>query len=201
MISCSVSAGLGFYFYTQQTQTTPKPVSSKPAPAAPTPSRPTTAPAPAPTVTPTPAPPAPAVTPAPAPSAPAPAPLPNIKANNTDFCIDLPNGRTDFGTEAQIYTCNNTPAQQFAYDSASKLIRHIPSNRCLGNKDWRKDNGTRVDLVDCQFVNNRIQWERTGNSYKNVDSGKCLDVPNGDYKNTAPLTIYDCNNTPAQSFT
>jgi hypothetical protein len=133
----------------------------------------------------------------------APAPtvtLPNIKAGNDKFCIDLPNGRTDFGTEAQIYTCNNTPAQQFAYDSSSKLIRHVPTNRCLGNKDWRKDNGTPVDLVDCQGVNSRIQWERTGNSYKNIDSGRCLDVPNADFRDGAPLTIYDCNNTPAQTF-
>ncbi|MGO2043064.1 MAG: RICIN domain-containing protein, partial [Cellulosimicrobium funkei] len=46
-------------------------------------------------------------------------------------CLDVRDGSTTRGAAVQVWTCNGTGAQKWAYDAGSKALRNPQSGLCL----------------------------------------------------------------------
>lgn len=72
--------------------------------------------------------------------------------------------------------------------------------KCITIPNDSKDNGVEVEMRDCVNTQLGQQFNKVGSNYgysiKNVNSGKCLDVPYGDSNRN--IQLYDCNGSPAQ---
>lgn len=124
--------------------------------------------------------------------------LQEVKTYN-NFCIDVPGGNTNNGTQLAIWNCVGNDNQMFMYDTNTKQIKHR-SGKCLDVDGAGKGNGTKVHLWDCHDGNNQ-KWDRVGNTFKDVNSGKCLDISGGKFENGTKLQIWDCHAGTAQNFT
>lgn len=120
--------------------------------------------------------------------------------NSSGKCLDLSNGSTTAGTALQLYTCNGTKPQRLRIDAtdsetdpstgALKVLGH-----CVMPSGGATANNTAIVIADCTGAANQ-QWTATSsNTLKHVASGKCLDVPNGDYTTGKDLQLYTCNST------
>jgi hypothetical protein len=65
-------------------------------------------------------------------------------------------------------------------------------------------NGTVIQIFDCNGGDNQ-KWEQVNingvNSFRNPESGRCLDAKTGGTTIGTPIQLYDCNGTTAQSWT
>ncbi|MFJ9522459.1 ricin-type beta-trefoil lectin domain protein [Kitasatospora sp. NPDC101801] len=120
-----------------------------------------------------------------------------IRHAASDNCLDVPFNDTTQGV--QIYPCNTTPAQQFTLNPANGTI--TASGKCLDITADATVNGSAVSLWTCApGAQNQIWLPRADGSIYNPRSKRCLDLPgNSTTPGTRP-TIYDCNTTPAQTW-
>ncbi|MYS24017.1 Ricin-type beta-trefoil lectin domain-containing protein, partial [Streptomyces sp. DvalAA-14] len=108
---------------------------------------------------------------------------------NGTKCLDDYTGSSANGTKADIWDCNNTPAQNWTYSNGSLQA----SGKCLDiTGGGSTANGTLVELWDCNGGANQ-QWQITGGTLVNPASGRCLDIPGFDTDNGTQLDIWDCN--------
>ncbi|MFJ8233564.1 ricin-type beta-trefoil lectin domain protein [Streptomyces sp. NPDC094448] len=97
-------------------------------------------------------------------------------------CLDLAGGRTAPNTALQTYSCNETKAQRFRIDPASKTTPDTGTLKVLGKCAVPQNNGiadgTPVVIADCTGTAGQ-QWKTVaaGKKLQHVDSGKCLTVP------------------------
>ncbi|GAA3287050.1 ricin-type beta-trefoil lectin domain protein [Dactylosporangium vinaceum] len=103
------------------------------------------------------------------------------------LCLDVRGGSATDGTALQMYGCNHTAAQTFAYGADNTL-------RVLGKCVTA---GAAVTIATCSGAAAQ-QWSHQSSGAL-VSGGQCLDVPNG---NTTPgavqLQTYTCNGSSAQ---
>lgn len=110
------------------------------------------------------------------------------------------------------------PAAAYAipYDKKYYDIRPVASGLCLDVGGWSRDNGAPVVQWGCHGGANQ-QWqprfvgycgkqqgslqERPCYAFKNLHSGKCLDVPGGDPVPGNKMMQWECNYSRAQVFT
>ncbi|MGW1804633.1 RICIN domain-containing protein [Streptomyces sp. NPDC002078] len=116
-------------------------------------------------------------------------------------CLDVQGGKTDNGTPVQIYTCNNSAAQEWkfwgAYDGGYALY-NTNARKCLDVKSGDDANGTKIQLWSCNGSPAQ-QWDfdvRAAGELRNAATDKCLDLHTFDNGNDAQL--YTCNGTDAQ---
>jgi chitinase len=94
----------------------------------------------------------------------------------------------------QVYTCNNTSAQQWTVESNGTL------GKCLDVNGGNTTNGTVVDLYDCNGTAAQTWSPQPNGALVNPQSGKCLtDTGNGGSGTQA--TINDCNGAANQRWT
>ena len=113
-------------------------------------------------------------------------------------CMDDANAATDNGTQVQIWTCNGTGAQNWAWNSGDGTLRVV--GKCLDVAGGATANGTRVQLWDCNGTGSQEWRWRNQSRLVNPQSGRCLDVTNGQTADGTPLQIWDCNGTAAQDW-
>ncbi|GAA2332456.1 ricin-type beta-trefoil lectin domain protein [Dactylosporangium salmoneum] len=105
------------------------------------------------------------------------------------LCLDVRGGASADGTALQVYGCNHSTAQTFAYGS-DNTVRVL--GKCLTA-------GAGVTISTCSGAATQ-QWTHQSNGAL-VSGGQCLDVPNS---NTTPgavqLQMYACNGTGAQTW-
>ncbi|MET9076997.1 RICIN domain-containing protein [Streptomyces sp. NPDC004232] len=116
-------------------------------------------------------------------------------------CLDVQGSGTANGTPVQIYTCNNSAAQEWkfwgAYDGGYALY-NTNARKCLDVKSGNDANGTKIQLWTCNGSPAQ-QWQldvRAAGELKNAATGKCLDLHTFDNGNDTQL--YTCNGTDAQ---
>ncbi|MEY9968414.1 hypothetical protein ABIA33_006498 [Streptacidiphilus sp. MAP12-16] len=88
------------------------------------------------------------------------------------LCLDDRAASTTNFNPVQVYTCNQTPAQNWtvATDGSLQVL-----GKCLDVNGGGTANGTTVDLYDCNHTGAQ-QWQAQSNgSLVNPQSGKCLD--------------------------
>ncbi|MBX7551193.1 RICIN domain-containing protein [Streptomyces sp. tea 10] len=116
-------------------------------------------------------------------------------------CLDVQGSGTANGTPVQIYTCNNSAAQEWkfwgAYDGGYALY-NTNARKCLDVKSGNDANGTKIQIWTCNGSPAQ-QWQldvRAAGELKNAATGKCLDLHTFDNGNDTQL--YTCNGTDAQ---
>ena len=110
-------------------------------------------------------------------------------------CADDSNRGTTDGTKVQLYTCNNSVAQQFTVRSDGSLGI---MGGCLDVSQGGTTNGTLVQRYTCNQTGSQVWQPQSNGSLVNPQSGKCLDDPNSTTTDGTQLQIYTCDNTPAQ---
>ncbi|MFV8183736.1 lectin [Streptomyces sp. AF1B] len=130
-----------------------------------------------------------------APASPRIGPLASSVAAN--LCADDANSATGDGTHVQIYTCNNTYAQDWLI-AGDGTIRSL--GKCLDADHSGTTNGTLIQLWTCNGSGAQ-QWTQGANgSLVNPQSKLCLDDPNSSTTNGTQLQLYTCNGSAAQNW-
>jgi hypothetical protein len=106
-------------------------------------------------------------------------------------CVDDYGGNGNNGDIVDLYTCNNSSAQNWT-PMTDGTIRLDVGGRCMDIYGGGTGNGTPVDLWNCNGGANQ-QWRQQGNELVNPVSGRCLDDPHGSTANGTQLEIWDCN--------
>jgi hypothetical protein len=116
-------------------------------------------------------------------------------------CLDVQGSGTANGTPVQIYTCNNSAAQQWQFwgsYAGGYALFNIHAAKCIDVKQGNDANGTKIQLWSCNGSAPQ-QWQfdvRAAGELRNAATDKCLDLHTFDNGNDAQL--YTCNGTDAQ---
>ncbi len=80
------------------------------------------------------------------------------------------------------------------------VLRGVQSNRCLDVPNVSQNNGTFLQIWDCNGGSNQ-QWTALSNGELQVYGSKCLDVPNHATSAGTRVEIWDCNGGANQQWT
>ncbi|MEE4543663.1 glycoside hydrolase family 76 protein [Streptomyces sp. V4-01] len=119
-----------------------------------------------------------------------------ITSDNAGKCIDDNAASTADGSHVQIWTCNNSGAQQVtvASDGTLQIL-----GKCLDVAFGGTGNNTLVQLWGCDGTGSqKWTYNSATKALVNPQSGRCLDIPNSSTTDGTQLQIFDCNNTNAQ---
>ncbi|MGW7243551.1 lectin [Streptomyces sp. NPDC054804] len=130
-----------------------------------------------------------------APASPRIGPLTSAVASG--LCVDDASSGTSDGTHAQIWSCNNTYAQDWIV-AGDGTIRTL--GKCLDADHSGTTNGTLIQLWTCNGSGAQQWTAGTGGSLVNPESKLCLDDPNSSTTNGTQLQLYTCNGTAAQNW-
>jgi hypothetical protein len=128
-----------------------------------------------------------------------------VPQNATGESIDVCNGGQTTGTCVQQYTTQSVNTNQDFYllANGSDWTINMAANRdkCLGPNSNGTANGTKVVVQDCNGTTAQnytaMPMSTSGvYAFKNVASGRCLNVAGPSTSNGAALQLYDCGTTP-----
>jgi glucoamylase len=113
-------------------------------------------------------------------------------------CIDDAGASTNDGTAVQIWTCNGTNAQSWAWNSADGTLRAL--GKCMDVTGGGTADGTQIQLWDCNGTAAQEWRWRQQSHLVNPQSGRCLDVTAGATGDGTRLQLWGCNGTAAQAW-
>ncbi len=127
-----------------------------------------------------------------------------VPQNATGESIDVCNGSQTNGNCVQQYSSWGTTSQAFyllASGSDWKITMGPNQGKCLTPSINGTGNGTKIVIQDCNgstAQNYTAMPMSTSGVYafKNVASGRCLNVAGPTTANGAVLQLYDCGTTP-----
>jgi hypothetical protein len=106
-------------------------------------------------------------------------------------CVDVPNAATTNGTQVQLWDCDGTSRQRWAYTAGKQLT--VYGNKCLDAYGNGTANGTAVIIWDCHGGLNQ-QWNVNGDgTVSSVQSGLCVDASNAATANGTKIILWSCN--------
>jgi Ricin-type beta-trefoil lectin domain/Glycosyl hydrolases family 16 len=115
------------------------------------------------------------------------------------LCLDDRAASTALYNPVQLYTCNNTNAQDWTVVQSGNTIQVF--GMCLDVDAAGTTDGTRVDLYTCNGTGAQVWEPQSDGQLLNPESGKCLDDPEWGGSGTQ-LQIDDCTaNDSAQVWT
>jgi beta-glucosidase len=114
------------------------------------------------------------------------------------LCLDVAGASTTNGTKIDIYTCNNTNAQQWTVESNSTLQA---LGKCLDVVSGGTANGSLVDLYTCNGTGAQVWQPGADGSLVNPQSGKCLDDTGLSTTPGTQVQIWSCTGAANQSWT
>lgn len=109
---------------------------------------------------------------------------------NSGKCLDN-NGFN--GLDIQIYTCNGSAAQQWAWNS-DYSIQNLNNNKCLDNANG---DGVTIRLWTCNGTGSQKFGLDNQNFVYNWQSAKCLENAGG---NGVTVQLFNCNGSVAQKW-
>ena len=114
-------------------------------------------------------------------------------------CVDVAGAATANGTAVQLYDCNGTSAQSWAWNSDGS-VRAL--GKCMDVTGSSTANGAQVQLYDCNGTGAQ-QWTYDSGTGRivNPQSGKCLDATGVSSANGTRLQIWDCSGGTNQRWT
>ncbi|MGW1952423.1 ricin-type beta-trefoil lectin domain protein [Streptomyces sp. NPDC001920] len=117
-------------------------------------------------------------------------------------CLDVAGGRTDNGTPVQIYTCNDSAAQdwQIIGNGDGYSLWNLAAKKCLDVQNGNAANGTKIRIWTCNSSKAQ-QWDfdvRGVGELRNAATGKCLDL--NKFDNGHDSWLWTCNGTNPQKF-
>jgi glucoamylase len=111
-------------------------------------------------------------------------------------CMDDAGASTDNGAAIQVFACNKTAAQSWAWNSDDGTLRVL--NKCLDVTGGATTSGTLLQLWDCNGTGAQEWRWRQQTRLVNPQSGRCLNVAGGSVVDGARLEISDCDDTAGQ---
>jgi hypothetical protein len=115
-------------------------------------------------------------------------------------CADVSNAGTADGTPVQLWSCNGTAAQSWAYTPGpGGTLRAL--GKCLDVNHGDTADRVKVQLWTCNGGGAQRWVAGADSSLVNPQSGRCLDDPGNSTTDGIQLQIYACNGTSAQRWT
>ncbi|MFC4014768.1 lectin [Nonomuraea purpurea] len=112
-------------------------------------------------------------------------------------CVDVAGAGTANGTAVQLYDCNGTAAQSWAWNGDGS-VRAL--GKCMDVAGGATANGTQVQLYDCNGTGAQ-RWTFNGGQIVNPQSNRCLDATGNSSANGTRLQIWDCAGSANQRWT
>jgi hypothetical protein len=112
------------------------------------------------------------------------------------LCVDDRGAITTNYNPIQVYTCNNTPAQQWTVVQAGSTLHVL--GKCMDIYAGGTADGTTVDLYDCNNTGAQVFIPQPDGALYNPQSGKCLDDTNWSTTPGTQLQIWDCTGNANQ---
>jgi hypothetical protein len=112
------------------------------------------------------------------------------------LCLDDRSASTANGNPIQIYTCNNTAAQQWTFVQAGTTLHVL--GKCMDIANGGTANGTLVQLYDCNNTGAQVWIPQSNGTLYNPQSNRCLDDPAYSTTPGTQLQIWDCAGTANQ---
>ncbi|MBV9795843.1 MAG: ricin-type beta-trefoil lectin domain protein [Actinobacteria bacterium] len=106
------------------------------------------------------------------------------------LCVDVRGANSTNFTPVQVYTCNNTNAQQWTVVQAGSTLHAL--GKCLDINGGGTADGTTVDLYDCNNTAAQVFIPQSNGSLYNPQSNKCLDDTGWSTTPGTQLEIWDC---------
>ncbi|MFI7597232.1 ThuA domain-containing protein [Actinoplanes sp. NPDC049681] len=104
-------------------------------------------------------------------------------------CLDVAGAGTADGTKIQLYTCNNTAAQNWTVTAGGTLKA---LGKCLDVAGGGRTNGTKVQLYTCNGTGAQTWSAQADGTIRNPQSGRCLDVSENNPADGQQIHIWDC---------
>jgi Ricin-type beta-trefoil lectin domain len=112
----------------------------------------------------------------------------------TKRCLDLSENRVEDRRPIQMWSCNNSTAQDFQTTSSGELrVR----DRCVDGGGG--DVGSLVTIRSCDGGSDQ-QWRFDGRGRLVTGKGRCMDVENRSTGEAARMRVADCDNSSAQQW-
>jgi hypothetical protein len=114
------------------------------------------------------------------------------------LCVDDQSASTANYNPVQVYTCNNTDAQQWTFDTANDTLQVL--GMCMDIYAGGTADGTLVDLYYCNGSGAQVWQPQSDGALYNPQSGKCLDDTNWSTTPGTQLQIWDCTGNANQQW-
>ncbi|MFC8871705.1 PQQ-dependent sugar dehydrogenase [Streptomyces sp. NPDC057148] len=113
-------------------------------------------------------------------------------------CLDVDNAGTADGTAVQLWSCNQSSAQEWTVggDGTLKAL-----GKCLDVSGGGSADGTRVQLWTCNGTGAQKWAAQPDGTVRNPQSGKCLDASGGTWNDGTPVHLWTCHTGPNQKWT
>ncbi|MFF0247375.1 ThuA domain-containing protein [Streptosporangium sandarakinum] len=112
-------------------------------------------------------------------------------------CLDVAGANPADGTKVQLYTCNNTAAQNWTVSGPQ--LKAL--GKCLDVAGGATTDGTKIQLYTCNNTGAQNWTPQPDGTLKNPQSGKCLDVTGANPADATPVTLWTCTGAPNQKWT
>ena len=115
-------------------------------------------------------------------------------------CVDVPASQFAPGKHLQMWDCNDTAAQIFAFDALNGHL--LISGLCVEAGGGQGQPRDPIQLAKCSGALNQVwKTDPVGNFYKFVGmNGLCFDIPNYSKENGAGLQLWRCHGESNQKF-
>ncbi len=112
-------------------------------------------------------------------------------------CLDVQGAGTADFTPVQVYTCNNTGAQQWTEGFGNTITA---LGKCLDVQYGGTADGTIVDLFNCNGTGAQVWIPQGDGAFYNPQSNKCLDDTDWSTTPGTQAQIWDCDGAANQSW-
>jgi hypothetical protein len=112
-------------------------------------------------------------------------------------CIDVAGAATANGTPVQLYSCNQTAAQQWLL-APDGTVRAL--GKCLDVSNSGTANGSLVQLWDCNGTKAQQWLYNASNDLVSPNAKKCLDATGQSSADGTRLQLWDCGGTANQDW-
>ncbi len=125
-----------------------------------------------------------------------------VQAVGAGKCLDVANGSTTAGAQADIWDCNGNANQSWTHTSSGQLTVYTGSSQlCLDAYGAGTSAGTKVDVWTCNGGANQ-QWQvNADGTITGAQSGLCLDVTGAGTGNGTAVELWTCNGGSNQQWT
>ncbi|HEV2412461.1 MAG TPA: ricin-type beta-trefoil lectin domain protein [Candidatus Saccharimonadales bacterium] len=120
-------------------------------------------------------------------------------STNGNKCLDDYHSSTRNGNKIDIWTCNQTNAQQWTFNySTSETLTAM--GKCLDDTRGQATDGNKIQLWSCNGSKNQQWGETPSGEIVSVAAQKCLDDLNDGSSNGQQLVIEACSGRPGQDW-
>jgi alpha-glucosidase len=122
-----------------------------------------------------------------------------IVGRQSNRCVDIDDGSTTNGIQAQLWDCTGETNQSWTYNSNKELT--VYGNKCLDAYGQGTSNGTSVVIWDCNGGANQ-QWNvNADETITGVQSGLCIDAEGASTANGTKIILWTCGTGDNQKWT